>query len=450
MDSDMENSYQDRVTEVVSFVESRSQHLDNVEHFLQRIKSINSNSIPANDQSIIDVLIGMIHDIRCANAQDNESLKITELVVIAIKFLCFLRSCREIHFCCSVLYDSFLMIILNAINMKKTLVNKSTDIPMRVTIYGIAEKILNIETLITAFDFEKNIDKVALDSLDRNVDRHVGMEAIGEIKLHINENGTGTKADLERCLQYLNLFVRLITMRHALLMRYKFCLESKRLSRPLRSLLHKYIEAKRKDDQKFLAFFSNPSLKNVGILAAFDPTEDIELATFLNELSLPIADLKECLHDKTFVIKSVKRPALAVGRPFSYFHTVRGMNASNNNVRIRFKFTVVENLFNVFYIQSPDVGEYLVMSDNGSCQYLAGKHGFENAQWRVILVCRKGNDDKIQSTFVFCTRKWPGKFFYLDESYWIPAVGLTDGVKPDEKCLFTVSFREGTFLMENM
>lgn len=136
----MENSYQDRVTEVVSFVESRSQHLDNVEHFLQRIKSINSNSIPANDQSIIDMLIGMIHDIRCANAQDNESLKITELVVIAIKFLCYLRSCREIHFCCSVLYDSFLMIILNAINMKKTLVNKSTDIPMRVTIYGIAEK----------------------------------------------------------------------------------------------------------------------------------------------------------------------------------------------------------------------------------------------------------------------------------------------------------------------
>lgn len=52
--------------------------------------------------------------------------------------------------------------------MKKTLVNKSTDIPMRVTIYGIAEKILNIETLITAFDFEKNIDKVALDSLDRS------------------------------------------------------------------------------------------------------------------------------------------------------------------------------------------------------------------------------------------------------------------------------------------
>lgn len=52
----MENSYQDRVTEVVSFVESRSQHLDNVEHFLQRIKSINSNSIPANDRSTLKEL----------------------------------------------------------------------------------------------------------------------------------------------------------------------------------------------------------------------------------------------------------------------------------------------------------------------------------------------------------------------------------------------------------
>lgn len=442
MDNDMENSYHERVTEVVLFVESLSQDLDNVEHFLERIRSINGVSIPANDRSIIDVLIRLISDIRCANTQNNESLKIAELMVIAIQFLCYVCSRREIHVCCSLLYNSFLMIILNAINIKKTLVNKSRDIPMKVIIYGIAEKILNIETLITAFDFEEHIDNVALDSLDRNVDRHVGIEAIGEIKLHINENGTGAKADLERCLQYLNLFVRLSTLRHALLMRYKFCLELKQLSRPLRSILHKYIEAKREDAQKFLAFFSNPSLKNVGILAAFDPTEDIELATFLKELSLPIADLKEVLHGRTFVIKSVKRPSLAVGRPFSLFRTVRGMDASINNVRIRFKFTVVENLFNVFYIQSPDVGEYLVMNDNGSCQYLAGKHGFDNAQWRVILVCHKGNDDIIRSTFVFCTRKWPGKFLNLEDSYWIPAVGLTDGVKPDTGCLFTVSFSE--------
>lgn len=91
-------------------------------------------------------------------------------------------------------------------------------------------------------------------------------------------------------------------------------------------------------------------MKNVGILVVFDLIEDIELVIFLNELFFLIVDLKECFYDKIFVIKLVKRLVFVVGRLFLYFYIVRGMNVSNNNVRIRFKFMVVENFFNVFYI----------------------------------------------------------------------------------------------------
>lgn len=308
---------------------------------------------------------------------------------------------------------------------------------MRRVIYGIAEKIEKIENLIDAFDFEEKIDEGAERSLNTHVDIHVGIEAIGELKLLI-KNGTGTKDDPEKRVQYLKLFVKLSTMRYALIMRYKFCLESKKCSRSWRSILHRYIEKERKDAQKFLSFFSNPSLKNVSILAVFDPSEHKELAAFLKEMQITIADLSEVLDGGTFVIKSisVKEPPLAVGRPFSLFRIVRGMNACIDNIRIRFKFKAVENLSSVFYIKSPDAGEFLIMNENASCKYLKGYHGLANAQWRVILICQQGEDDEFRSTFIFCTRKWPHKFLYLEESYWIPAVGLKEGVKPDNECLF--------------
>lgn len=434
----MEEIPNSKLAQIVSFVESHLGHLDNVGHFLQRLRDIDGDSIP-DHEPLIDVLIRLISDMRCAAMQTNQSLKMIELMVILIRFLRVLCNRREVNYICSILCDSFLKIFFNAINTRNTLVNENTDIPMIGVIYGIAEKIEKIENLIDAFDFEEHIDEGAERSLNSHVDIHVGIEAIGELKLLI-KNGTGTKDDSEKCVQYLKLFVKLSTMRYALIMRYKFCLESKKCSRSWWSILHRYIEKERKDAQKFLSFFSNPSLKNVSILAVFDPSEHKELATFLKEMQISIADLSEVLNGETFVIKSITKPPLAVGRPFSLLRIVRGMNASIDNIRIKFKFKAVENLSNVFYIESPDAGEFLIMNENACCKYLKGYHGRDNAQWRVILICQQGEDDEIRSTFIFCTRKWPQKFLYLEESYWIPAVGLKEGVKPDTECLFTVSF----------
>lgn len=428
-----------KLAQIVSFVESSLRHLDNVEHFLQGIRNIDGDSIPDHEQPLIDVLIRLISDMRRAAEQPNKSLKTMELMVILIRFLPVLCSCKEVHHICSILCDSFLKIIFNAINTKKSLVNENTDLPMKRVIYGIAEKIEKIENLIDAFDFEKNIDEGAEGRLNLHVDIHVGIEAIGDLKLLI-KNGTGTKDDPEKRVQYLQLFVKLSTMRYALIMRYKLCLESKKCSRSWRSILHRYIEKEREDAQKFLKFFSYPSLKTVSILAVFDPSEHKELATFLKEMQISIADLREVLDGGTFVIKSITKPPLAVGRPFSLFRIVRGMNASIDNNRIQFKFKAVKNLSNVFYIESPDAGEFLIMNENACCKYLKGYHGLDNAQWRVILICQQEEGDENRSTFIFCTRKWPQKFLYLEESYWMPAVGLKEGVKPDTECLFTVSF----------
>lgn len=57
-----------------------------------------------------------------------------------------------------------------------------------------------------------------------------------------------------------------------------------------------------------------------------------------------------------------------------------------DNVRIRFKFDAVENSFNLFHIQSPDLGECLYMKTSRYCKYSRAFHGQTGALWRVIQV----------------------------------------------------------------
>lgn len=88
---------------------------------------------------------------------------------------------------------------------------------------------------------------------------------------------SGGKEDWRTCLEFLKMFVRISTLRHILLFRMLTCLQVKDYSRGTVSALQKYIEIERKDKQTFLAFFSLPSLENVGVLAFFNPSEEEEL-----------------------------------------------------------------------------------------------------------------------------------------------------------------------------
>lgn len=82
-----------------------------------------------------------------------------------------------------------------------------------------------------------------------------------------------------------------------------------------------------------------------------------------------------------------------------------------DNVRIRFKFDAVENSFNLFHIQSPDLGECLYMKTSRYCKYSRAFHGQTGALWRVIQVKITNAREDDPSVFVFCTKEATTKIF---------------------------------------
>lgn len=109
------------------------------------------------------------------------------------------------------------------------------------------------------------------------------------------------------------------------------------------------------------------------------------------------------------------------------------------NVRINFRFTAIANEFNIFHIQSPDLGEFVYMKENSYCKYEKMLYAQEKAQWRILLVREAKEEEKeAPSCFILCTRKWPEKFIYMGKSFFECAKGLENNSQPNRDCLFMV------------
>lgn len=145
------------------------------------------------------------------------------------------------------------------------------------------------------------------------------------------------------------------------------------------------------------------------------------------------------LHDQIFLITPEINQNDLFGRATA-FATVRAMKSSTNvqNVRIRFRFKAIENEFNLFYIQSEYSDEYVYMKKSGYCKYSKSVQGQDNAKWRVILVQDTKEEEGTHSCFTLCTKKWPEKFVFMENTFFKNARGLGRKSKPSVECLFTV------------
>lgn len=336
----------------------------------------------------------------------------------------------------------FLKVIFHLINLKNMLDPKvkSSHDTLRHDLAGLAEKLEKTVIFIDAVDDEEHVDESTLQGLLSNVDIHIGVSELGNLKSRIKILMSGGEEDWRTCLEFLKMFVRISTLRHALLLRMLTCLRAKDFSRGTVSALQKYIMIERKDNQTFLAFFSAPSLESVGVLTIFNPTEEEELITYLEQLRLSFQNLSSVVHDQIFLVSPITNSHIVFGRPFTSVHSVRSMKSSTDveNVRIRFKFTAIANEVNLFHIQSPDLGEYVFMKENSYCKYSKSVKDPDTAKWRVILVQSTKEKDETQSCFIICTRKWPEKFLIMEKSFYECVRGLETNTKPSAECLFTV------------
>lgn len=406
-----------------------------MEHYIKILSTItNDPELLEGNLKISDLVSELRRTIENKNDQNSG------LMIIAIKILFYIYSHyhKDIKYCVLIIMESILNLVVHFFKSDVP-ENDNTDTETKKKFKLITAKIKKMGTFVDDVDRERHVDEHLIDLLTKNVDIFIGIETIEELRHNILSHMTGKKSDLEKCPDYLTMFLRLSTLRHSLLLGYKICLELKGISLAVRNVLQKTIDRERKELFEFLEKFALPSLENVGILLTFDPTIHQELATYLTEMRLLPPDLSKLLTGKVCMIASSLPISTSLGRPFSFFREVRGMNVSCTNVRIQYLFTAVENSFNTFYIESPDVGEYLYMTESTRCKYGKRCCDTETKQWRIVQIYQKKGSPGNPSFFVLSTKKWPEKILFIEKSYWMSAIGLRNTAKPTAANLFTIT-----------
>lgn len=153
---------------------------------------------------------------------------------------------------------------------------------------GLAERLKSLSSFLNAADDNENADEFEILGVISNVDIHIGIDEIGNLKSRIEEMMCGGGDHLKTCLHHLTIFVRICTLRHSILFRYISYLTEKEYYKALIHRLQGFIKNERVDHQNFLSFFLLPTLDNASAVAAFDPSEHPELAAFLTEMRLPL------------------------------------------------------------------------------------------------------------------------------------------------------------------
>nr|XP_022290795.1 uncharacterized protein LOC111102383 isoform X2 [Crassostrea virginica] len=345
---------------------------------------------------------------------------------------------------CVSLVVYFLKIAFHRTDIKESLKPVLTNNDAVVhELAGLAERLDTTEIFINQIDVQEHVDEATLQGLISHVDIHIAVDQLGNLKSRIYSLMTGGQDNLQMCLHLLTLFVRISTLRHSLLFRFMACLRLKKYSPGTVTALEKCLEKERLSNQSFLQFFSLPSLKTAAVLTVFDPLHEnvVELVAYMKELRLPLHDLKEELHDRNFLIKPLRKPSIVLGRPFPSVSSIRAMKRSTDvcNARVRFRFIAVDGEFNLFYIRSPDLKEYMYMKENTYCKYDKMSSPNESAMWRVIRVKETDNEEETHSCFIFCTKKWPDKIIFIENTYYQCAKGREDATIIGHECLFTLT-----------
>lgn len=122
---------------------------------------------------------------------------------------------------------------------------------------------------------------------------------------------------MQLCLHMLTLFLRISILRHSFLLRWMIYLKKNNHDPNTVVAMHNLITKKRDDNKEFLKFLSVSSLETVCVLAEFDPSFQVELATYLKEIRLPLQDLTTILDRRILIVQqfSFTWKTISVNKP---------------------------------------------------------------------------------------------------------------------------------------
>lgn len=398
------------------------------------------------DISVIDILWKSIKGLSSLNFKDNVSAVI-DIVGVILGISGFFIPTLGLISGIVILLGQFLKIVFRIIKLECIHV-REINIPQKDEIFheiaGLAERLINLSRKI--------------DSLEENSDTHsdlktnvfnsvsdIGLHEIGSLKSRIKSLMVPIEDDLQKCSQYLTLFVRIALCRHLFLIRcinvFKVKLEDG-LHDCLQNILNQEID----DNKKFLRFFSAPTIEDAIIIPFFNPKGKRmeELVKYLDILKLSPQNLSDDLNKNVFEVKPFLRSHVALGRPILSHSYVRGMNAlgNKNSPRIQFQFNTVDEdkTCNLFKIKVVGEDKYMYMTVKGYIRYKTLSPEKElAAQWHVIGVHSRENTNESKLSYMLCTQRWPSRIVYMEESFYQCAKGMLSPEKVSAENLFTVS-----------
>lgn len=210
-------------------------------------------------------------------------------------------------------------------------------------------------------------------------------------------------------IELIKLYVCITFLRSTILMRVR-CIA---YAMPTSPILNRIINAIDKSEETVTQFFrctfEQPVYNRAAFLGCFNPSEYGLICSYVKGKEVTLKILKESLDGQRYSIRWSIHPhhyaVMAIQPDIEMFWSL----TPSDMERVYFEFECLSVVDNIFLIKPINRLSWCVYMDaNGYLRGTNKKTGPEG-EWKII----KFEDD----TFMLCTRKWPGKFIYINCSY---------------------------------
>ncbi|CAC5388435.1 unnamed protein product [Mytilus coruscus] len=305
-------------------------------------------------------------------------------------------------------------------NTDSTIISGIAAVELKTKVRGTLATFHVSESYLRTLESEcQDVNQKDIDHMMCVIDLYQGSAILRNLKYDI-ENGIKLQIVVEpkRIICLVNLYVRIAAIRSSMLWRMysiltrceKKCLgvwemndsEVAHTSDVIRNII------KKEDDihKQCLLFLTEPDCDTITVLTLFNPSEHIEITTFVESLGMEFQRLSDVLQGE-FSISSEEWKDSELAMSNNHWASMWSMCSPTENQNI-FRFQEVsteDSIFTIWSIRWPSW--YVHMSRNRSCRGFdkSSREIGPQAQWKILRL-KNGK-------FMMSPLQWPCRFAYL-------------------------------------
>ncbi|XP_063412586.1 uncharacterized protein LOC134695293 [Mytilus trossulus] len=261
-----------------------------------------------------------------------------------------------------------------------------------------------------------------IDYMMASIDLYQGSEILGNLRSTIEQDiDLKNNGEAKRIICLTNLYVRIAAIRSSMLWRMYSILTSStttwlgmwrrndpevsNTSEAIRSVIRREYDM----HKEFLLLVVVPDDKTIHFLTLFNPSENIEIASFVRSFNLEFQRLRDELQGK-FSIKSERSEDYGIIMSSNIVGSVWGSRTPTENQNF-FRFEAVsieDNIFAIFSIKWPSW--YVHMESDGQCRgyYVYSKGIGPRSKWKILRL-KNGY-------FIMSPIQWPCRYAHISNS----------------------------------